>query len=243
MADSNDSSEQWKPVPGYEGIYEVSDHGRVARLKANTTPFLLKPSETQYGYARVTLSKQGVGNQFMIHRLVLLAFVGPCPNGMEACHFPDQNRKNNNLKNLRWDTKKGNRRDMITHGTQLRDNDHWGAKYTEVDFERVHDLRTLGYYQREIGEWLGIPLSAVSKMLLGTMRVNVPKMTEITKPPNHSIKFNSVDFERAFDLRKHGCTQQAIAAWLGMSIPTVRSILSGKHVFVKHPRVNRLAVA
>jgi hypothetical protein len=53
----------------------------------------------------------------MVHRLILEAFVGPCPEGMETCHFPDINPTNNALENLRWDTRSENTRDQIASGT------------------------------------------------------------------------------------------------------------------------------
>lgn len=60
-----------------------------------------------------------VGNRYIfsyVHRLVLEAFVGPCPFGMEGCHN-DGDPTNNNLVNLRWDTHKNNEKDKIKHGT------------------------------------------------------------------------------------------------------------------------------
>jgi hypothetical protein len=80
---------------------------------------------------------------FLVHRLVLSAFVGLCPPGMEGCH-EDNNGLNNWLWNLRWDTPTGNQRDRIKHGTSLRGRsinkgeDHPKAKLT---WERVRKIR------------------------------------------------------------------------------------------------------
>ena len=57
-----------------------------------------------FGHMSVALSNKNGQRFFRVHRLVLSAFVGPCPVGMEACHFPDRNPSNNHLENLRWDT-------------------------------------------------------------------------------------------------------------------------------------------
>ena len=62
--------------------------------------------------------------QYNVHTLVLLAFVGPCPPGMECRHFPDRNPANNCLENLSWGTRSQNQQDRITHGTSNR-----GMKY------------------------------------------------------------------------------------------------------------------
>ena len=93
--------------------------GRLRRLKQQTNPD---------GYRRVTLH---CGNRKRVsryvHRLVLLAFVGPCPEGKEACHN-DGNQRNNRLDNLRWDTPKANAADRIRaryEAESRRKHPHW----------------------------------------------------------------------------------------------------------------------
>lgn len=63
------------------------------------------------------IDSNGHKKRYQVHRLVLMAFVGPCPEGMEACHYPDRNPTNNNLQNLRWDTRSNNAKDAVVHGT------------------------------------------------------------------------------------------------------------------------------
>ncbi len=77
---------------------------------------------------------------FRVHRLVLEAFVGPCPERMEACHFPDRNPANNRLGNLRWDTHEGNEQDKKTHGTYQFGENNPIAKLT---WEKVDEMRRL----------------------------------------------------------------------------------------------------
>lgn len=119
-------TEKWLPVVGFEGIYEVSDLGRVRSLRRKVwqprgagfwrtqESRILKPSVAR-GYLRVTLRDSGVVSSQAVHRLVLTAFVGPCPSGMEACHF-DDDPTNNQLSNLRWDTPSANHRDRTRNG-------------------------------------------------------------------------------------------------------------------------------
>ena len=122
--------EQWLPVPGYEGHYEVSDHGRVRSLDRT----VLRCGRTMrvrgemkalvdngQGRKRVYLSKDGQMRRLQIHRLVLSVFVGPCPEGMEACHN-DGNPANNHVENLRWDTGSANMHDKRRHGTDHQVN-------------------------------------------------------------------------------------------------------------------------
>lgn len=126
MADDQPTVERWLPVVGYEGLYEVSDHGRVRSLDREYTRSdgvrtrrsgrVLKPVPNSNGRHQVYLCVPG-GKQRpqLVHRLVLEAFVGQCPEGMEACH-KDDDHVNNNLSNLRWDTRQGNYDDRVRNG-------------------------------------------------------------------------------------------------------------------------------
>lgn len=108
--------ERWHPVPGWETRYEVSDHGRVRSLPRNGhrgRVRVLTPGS--HGYLGLNLSDGSRRATRMVHRLVLEAFVGPCPDGMEACHA-NSNRTDNRLVNLRWDTPEANVTDRVTAG-------------------------------------------------------------------------------------------------------------------------------
>jgi len=82
----------------------------------------LKPSANgRTGHLQIGLYKrQGHQQFFYVHRLVLEAFVGPCPKGKQARHFPDRDPTNNNLCNLSWTTPLKNQRDRFRHGTSNR---------------------------------------------------------------------------------------------------------------------------
>lgn len=121
------STELWKPIPGYEGIYEVSDHGNVRSLDRAVTNRLghvqhrkgvtLKPGPGKHGRLFVVLVRgDDTRWNVPVHRLVLLAFVGEPPAGTEACHN-NGDHLDNRLCNLRWDTKSANTLDAVKHGT------------------------------------------------------------------------------------------------------------------------------
>lgn len=127
---SKPAGETWLPIPGYEGSYEVSDHGRVRSLDRVAVALdgrhisiwgremALCPggnTETAMRWC-VTLYRNGHGSNHLVHQLVLTAFVGPRPPGMLGCHN-DGDGLNNVLSNLRWDTPAANMADMIEHGT------------------------------------------------------------------------------------------------------------------------------
>lgn len=107
--------ETWRDVVGYEGRYRVSDQGNVWSCLTNR---LLHQQSTWQGKLQVTLvPATGKANKrtLSVHRLVLEAFVGPCPEGMVGCHY-DDNPTNNVLSNLRWDTHSANMLDRVRNG-------------------------------------------------------------------------------------------------------------------------------
>lgn len=98
------------------------------------------------GYHRVPLRHRNMNRWVMAHRLVLEAFVGPCPEGMECCHW-DGVRDNNRLNNLRWDTRKNNAKDRDRHGTKK-----WGTKHSSsvLTEEQVRELRRCWWLYQNI---------------------------------------------------------------------------------------------
>jgi hypothetical protein len=134
--------ETWLPVVGFEGLYSVSDYGRVrseARIverrrgaSYSTPTRIRKPSSSKdCPYLSLSLSRGGVNVTRYVHDLVLTAFRGPRPPGLEGCHG-DGNCTNNRVGNLRWDTRKGNFADKTIHGTGTVGERHPGAKLTDV---------------------------------------------------------------------------------------------------------------
>jgi hypothetical protein len=125
--------ELWRPIPGYEQFYQVSNLGRVKSLSRGArTGYgryrtvkerILIPSSWG-GYPRVTLSENNRPRVYLVHRLVLLAFVGPCPEGMEARHL-NGDSKDNRLDNLAWGTLDENQADRVIHGTHIRGERNW----------------------------------------------------------------------------------------------------------------------
>lgn len=99
----------WKPVPGYPA-FEVSDHGHI---RDAATKHLHKVHKAN-GYTLTGLGKRG--STTAVHRLVLAAFVGPAPTGMECRHL-NGNKGDNRLKNLCWGSRRENTLDAARHGT------------------------------------------------------------------------------------------------------------------------------
>ena len=103
--------EIWKDIPGYEGIYQASNLGRIRSFKRNKV-LILKQSEDRFGYYRIQLSLNDVGKNASVHRLVWSAFNGPIPEGLQINHL-NENKSDNRLENLSLCTAKEN----VNYGT------------------------------------------------------------------------------------------------------------------------------
>jgi hypothetical protein len=128
--------ETWRPVVGYEGRYEVSDLGRVRSLDRTVWrdgPYrrhqvtyrgrVRAVHQQEKGYVGLCLWKDGQTHSCRVHQLVLEAFVGPCPEGMEALHGNGVRHDNRRI-NLRWGTPAENAADRVRHGTTPGANGH-----------------------------------------------------------------------------------------------------------------------
>lgn len=124
---SEDEMIEWKPVVGYEGLYEVSSVGGVRSLERFRRTIrgnqrwpgkTLSPFVDVNGYVYVSLSNGDKAKKTAVHRIVLEAFVGPSGPKQQACHN-DGVRTNNSVDNLRWDSARANAADKAIHGTAL----------------------------------------------------------------------------------------------------------------------------
>lgn len=91
--------EVWKPIPNYEGFYEVSNTGKVRSVYRYRR--VLKPMISNTGYERVDLFKNKHRKQFSVHRLVAMAFIDN-PNAKPFVNHKDENKLNNSADNLEW---------------------------------------------------------------------------------------------------------------------------------------------
>ena len=116
---------EWRPVPGYEGLYEVSNDGQVRSLdrpprdgRAGTRGRVMRATRSgRGGYLAVGLSKEGKVTRVTVHRLVALAFLGETQGDGPVVRHIDGNATNNVPENLAWGTVAENNRDLVRHGT------------------------------------------------------------------------------------------------------------------------------
>lgn len=106
--------EIWKDIAGYEGLYQVSNHGNIRSHKRMPNK-LLKQSPTNCGYMKVELYKNAKGKMHYVHRLVAQAFL-PNPHNKSEINHIDGNKANNVLSNLEWASRSENQLHAINQG-------------------------------------------------------------------------------------------------------------------------------
>lgn len=161
------NTEVWRDIVGFENWYQVSNLGRVRNLRYRSgkkllfrsEPRILKPSKNE-GYWRVSLG----GKCYLVHTLVLRAFVGPAPKGYEAAHL-DGDRANARLNNLKWVTRKENHAHKWIHGTQQAGEQGTAAKLTTNDVLQIRELRSQGAKLMELAIRFGVSEVGISQIV------------------------------------------------------------------------------
>ena len=164
--------ERWKKIPGYPS-HEVSNKGRVRSLdrtiemktrwggtRDHPVRGRVLKLQSHDGYHRVQLRR---GKLFRIHRLVLLAFVGPCPPGNEVRHL-DGNGLNNEIENLAYGTREENQADRVLHGTSNRGERSGSSRLTESD---VHEIRASPLRTGLLAKRFGVSRDAIQDVRSG----------------------------------------------------------------------------
>ncbi len=156
-------SERWKPIPGYVGLYSVSNLGRVrshdrecgarngglAIRKGRVLVACVKDGR----YHAVTLTKPGAREQIAIHSLVLRAFRGPQPLDKPHTRHRDGNKANNRLTNVCYGTAQDNADDRQKHGTVLRGEANANAK---LNAQKVRYIRSCALPITVLGALYGV---------------------------------------------------------------------------------------
>lgn len=122
------ASPEWRPIPGYEGYYEVSSQGQIRGVdrfvpqgnhKMFITGKVLTPAQHPTGHLWVNLRKHGRSKKMYVHRAVAFAFIGECPEEQEVRHL-DGDATNNFVENIKYGTRSENLYDKVAHGTHFQ---------------------------------------------------------------------------------------------------------------------------
>lgn len=168
--------ETWKDVAGWEGMYQVSDQGKIrsldrtvirrdGKVKRFRGKDLKLNGAGNHGYLAIKFTRNSSPHFYLVHRLVLTAFVRPGKGSEEGCH-DDGNKRNNVVTNLRWGSREENCKDRIRHGVN-------GKKLVPSDIRKVRRLRKKGWTQHAIGAEVGVSPTMVGNILRGDSWFNV----------------------------------------------------------------------
>lgn len=169
-------NEIWKPVAGYEGIYEVSNLGRVRSLDrevANRWGTTRKVAGTirvisvkREGYCFVNLFRKQRGKPMYVHRLVAIAFI-PNPEGLPQVNHLDGDKSNNRADNLEWCSGSENCFHAIREGIyeHARGESSATAKLTEPEVSEIRRLWSAGMLQKDIAARFGVGRKAITKIV------------------------------------------------------------------------------
>jgi hypothetical protein len=154
----------WRPVPGAPGYWASSDGHIWSTI--GKTPLRLKASPIKKGYLQVGVRRDGRCKTQLVHRLILEAFKGPCPDGFEARHL-DGDNTNNASSNLEWGTPEQNAKDKEQHGTKHRGSQVNGAKLTEAQVATIKRRVRAGEPQRRVAFSMGVSPATVCYLMKG----------------------------------------------------------------------------
>lgn len=165
--------EIWKDIAGYEGLYQVSNLGRVKsferrwrtgknnNIKRKHKEMIISKSKQIKSYHVVTLYKNNIQTQKGVHRLVAKAFI-PNPENKPQVNHKDGNKLNNHINNLEWVTIKENMRHAAINGLKAKGEKNGNSKLTRKDVIEIKKMLKKGILQREIAEIYNVDRTAIS---------------------------------------------------------------------------------
>lgn len=179
-------TEQWKWIPRYEKRYEVSTHGRVRSyvvcghnlVNDNPQKYLILDHSHPCGYLCVRLCKDLISKKYLVHRLVLMAFVGPCPFDFQTGHL-DGEPSNNFLDNLQWVSAKENKFHQKRHGTWIKGEKCGSVKLSENQVKIIIQRLNRGDTQKSIAKDYGVDRSNVGYIANNKTWKHIPRDTEV----------------------------------------------------------------
>jgi len=237
------SEEIWKDVVGYEGMYQVSSHGRVMRVAGGQGTWaerILRPRKGRNGYVRVGLSRGGENEDAYIHRLVAEAFLGLQPSPDHEVNHKNGIRDDNRVENLEWVTRSQNLkhayRTLGVEPRNLRGEDIGNSRLTYQEVRQLRRLYMSGEYtQAELARRFGVSQSTVSRTIRGETWKDAAGPCSRTNPRpalgercgNARLERNDViKIRKLYATGEH--TQVELGEMFGVTHPTISNIINRK---------------
>ncbi|MDB4261485.1 NUMOD4 motif-containing HNH endonuclease [bacterium] len=180
------NAEIWKDITGYEGRYQVSNHGRVRSLD-RTTNFkdgrrrvfkgqILSTAPSVLGYPQVSLLAAGSRDQSYAHHLVCRAFHGEPPSPAHQVAHNNGKKTDNHHENLRWATPTENSSDKLLHGTDNRGEKSASSKLTATCVHIILAMLSTGEYKQvEVANMFGVTKSLIGMIGSGQRWKHIPR--------------------------------------------------------------------
>lgn len=234
-------NEKWRDVVGYEGIYQVSDLGRVRSARTTTnTSFgrLLKPYIGRAGYPRVTLRRENVPKLCFVHTLVAHAFLGPQPEGIQVNH-KNGDKACSRADNLEYVTQSENMihayRVLGAPRSSLRGSDRSDAKLNESAVLQIRQLFATGkYLHKELAQRFGVHSTTISNVLTGKTwkHVGGPTIPTTYQPSRTVDRGFKLSPEQVIQIRALYCaggiSYARLAARFGVHPATIGCVVRGE---------------
>lgn len=161
--------EKWKPIEGFNGIYEVSNLGRI-KSNALEKPHIKKLSCKRLGYPYTMLYLNGKATWVNVHRVVAKTFI-PNPENKPCVNHIDGNKANNKVSNLEWCTRSENTRHAFKTGLMDKGQNHKSSKLLDKEVKSIRKKYSTGKYtQKELGRIYNVRQSTISRIVLDQIR-------------------------------------------------------------------------
>ena len=162
--------EIWKDITGYNGIYQISNFGRLRRIwkKSHRNPegkLIILKSVISKGYKFAHLCKNGKAKKITIHRLVAIEFIENPLNKPQVNHI-DGNKANNHIDNLEWCTASENSKHAWDTGLAKRGEEHGSSKLTQKQVNEIRELKGLKT-QKQIAKMFNVSSPHISRIHTG----------------------------------------------------------------------------